>query len=400
MQTTELRFLVVEDHSFQRWIVANTLESLGAQLVISASDGQDALNLLAVREPPIDIIITDLDMPGMDGMEFIRHIGEGRYPASLIVASAMEPALIAGVEAMAKAYGVNLLGSIAKPLTTKKLEAMIRVYMRAPLAESSTAKLPFTSADIAAGLEKGQFEPFFQPKVDVTTQETKGAETLVRWRHPELGFIRPEHFVETAEQDDLIEALTDVVIKAAVQNCGKWRKAGVEVPVSVNLSPKSLSRVGLAERLMKIVENAGLSPKHMILEITESAAAGHPGRTLENLTRLRMRGFGLSIDDFGMGYSSLERLAGVPFTELKVDRSFVKHASTRKASRAMLESSLEAAAKLQIVAVAEGIENRTEWELVRTLGCQLAQGYYIARPMDAEDSQVWFESRMKARATA
>src|SRR5258708_7348680 len=165
-----------------------------------------------------------LALTAMDGMEFIGHIGERRYPSSLIVASAMEPALIAGVEAMAKAYGVNLLGSIAKPLTTKKLEAMIRVYMRAPLAESSTAKLPFTSADIAAGLEKGQFEPFFQPKVDVTTQETKGAETLVRWRHPELGFIRPEHFVETAEQDDLIEALTDVVTKAAVQNCANRRK--------------------------------------------------------------------------------------------------------------------------------------------------------------------------------
>jgi EAL domain-containing protein (putative c-di-GMP-specific phosphodiesterase class I)/FixJ family two-component response regulator len=371
MEITELRFLVVEDHSFQRWIVAKTLESLGAQLVISASDGQEALNLLAVREPPIDIIITDLDMPGMDGMEFIRHIGEGRYPASLIVASAMEPALVAGVEAMTKAYGVSLLGSIAKPLTTKKLEAVIRGYMRTPFIESSAAKLTFTFADIAAGLKKGQFEPFFQPKVDVRTQETKGAETLVRWRHPDLGFIRPNLFIETAEQNDLIEALTDMIIRAAAQNCAKWRNAGLEVPVSVNLSAKSLSRAGLGERLMKIVEGVGLSPKHMILEITESAAAGHPGRTLENLTRLRMRGFGLSIDDFGMGYSSLERLAGVPFTELKVDRSFVKHASTR-----------------------------AEWELVRTLGCDLAQGYYIARPMDAGDSQVWVESHMKARATA
>jgi EAL domain-containing protein (putative c-di-GMP-specific phosphodiesterase class I) len=188
------------------------------------------------------------------------------------------------------------------------------------------------------------------------------------------------------------------MIRRAARTCGAWRNAGLDATVSVNLSLKSLGNVGIAEHLLKQVEGTGLDPKNMILEITESAAASHPGRTLENLSRLRMRGFGLSIDDFGIGYSSLERLAGVPFTELKIDRSFVKGAATQKASRAMLESSLEAALKLGIVAVAEGVENRSELELVRTLGCHLAQGYYLARPMDAGEFQIWVEGRKQATA--
>ncbi len=353
MEITDLRFLVVEDQGFQRWIVANILVGLGAQLVISAADGQEALDLLAGREPPIDIIVTDLDMPGMDGMEFIRHVGEGKYPAALILASAMEPTLIASVETMTRAYGVKILRSIPKPVTMKKLEAAIALYQPTPSDEVSADEPTFTSADISAGLKRGELEPYYQPKVDLKTQAIKGAEALVRWHHPELGIIRPDLFIAVAEESDLIDALTEMMIKAAARNCAAWRETGLDATVSVNLSPRSLGNVGLAERL---------------------------------------------IDDFGIGYSSLERLAGVPFTELKVDRSFVKEAATRKASRAMLESSLEAAQKLGIVAVAEGVENRAEWELVRTLGCHLAQGYYIARPMAAGEFQIWVEGRKKATA--
>jgi EAL domain-containing protein (putative c-di-GMP-specific phosphodiesterase class I) len=241
-------------------------------------------------------------------------------------------------------------------------------------------------------------EAFFQPKVDVRTEQLKGAEALVRWRHPELGVIRPAAFMPAIEAQGLEWDLTRRVIAAAAENCAHWRARGLEVTVAFNISTRVLHDPSLAGRIMEIVLEKHLDPKHMVIEVTESAALEGVGPMLENLSRLRMRGFGLSIDDFGTGHSSLERLAAVPFTELKVDRTFVMNAEKRPASRAMLETSLMSASKLGMVAVAEGVERRAEWDLVRSLGCQMAQGYYIARPVDAAEFLEWAQAKWKAIA--
>jgi EAL domain-containing protein (putative c-di-GMP-specific phosphodiesterase class I) len=160
----------------------------------------------------------------------------------------------------------------------------------------------------------------------------------------------------------------------------------------VNLSLASLHDTSVAERLTEIVAAEGIAPRDVVLEVTESAAATHLGRVLENLSRLRMKGFGLSIDDYGTGYSSMQQLTRIPFTELKIDQSFVRNAS-QPSSRAMIESSLEMAQKLDIVAVAEGIETREEWDLLREMGCQLGQGYFIARPMPGDEFLRWLKER-------
>jgi EAL domain-containing protein (putative c-di-GMP-specific phosphodiesterase class I)/CheY-like chemotaxis protein len=389
MEIADLRFLVVEDHQFQRWMEANLLEGLGAQYVFSAADGQEALNLIEGREPPIDVILTDLDMPGMDGMQFIRHLAEAKYPAALIVASSMATPLVASVETMARAYGVKLLGAISKPLTAKKLKALLDLYDTTTATRDQVQLPKFDAKDIAEGLKNGEFEPFFQPKVESATQITTGAEALARWRNPRQRVFRPQAFIEIMEESGLIDSLTQVMVRGAARNCRTWREAGLDVSVSINLSLKSLRDVTLADRLAQIIREEDVEPDRVIFEVTESAAAGDVGRTLENLSRLRMKGFGLSIDDYGTGYSSMERLTNMPFTELKIDQSFVQHAATRPTSRAVLESSLEMAGKLGIVAVAEGVENRSEWDLVRSLGCKLAQGYFIARPMEAGEFLDW-----------
>ena len=398
METLDLRFLVVEDHGFQRWLVANQLEALGAQYVFSAGDGQEALDLIKDREPPIDIIVTDLDMPGMDGMEFIRRLSERHYPAALIVASAMDPSLLTTVRTMALAYGVTLLGSISKPVTAKKLKEVIQGYGAPAGSGQHHALITFGQEELAAGLKGNEFEAFFQPKVDTNTQSTRGAEALVRWRHPKHGVIRPLAFIDSMEKSGLIEELTGFIIKAAALNCRHWREAGLDLTVGVNLSPLSMNDVALADRLTDIVQGEGLEPRHMTLEVTESATTADIGRSLENLARLRMKGFGLSIDDYGTGYSSMQRLTRVPFTELKIDQSFVKHAATQVSSRAVVESSLEMAKKLGILAVAEGVENRRDFELVRSLGCDYVQGYYISRPMEAGPFQAWVMTQRQATA--
>ena len=153
--------------------------------------------------------------------------------------------------------------------------------------------------------------------------------------------------------------------------------------MSVNLSLKSLADVHLADRVTDLVRSQELDPRHVVLEVTESAATTDVGKALENLARLRMKGFGLSIDDYGTGYSSMQQLTRIAFTELKIDQSFVTNAAKQESARVILESSLEMAKKLNMTAVAEGVETQADWNLLRQLGCDLAQGYFIARPMEA-----------------
>jgi EAL domain-containing protein (putative c-di-GMP-specific phosphodiesterase class I) len=334
----------------------------------------------------------------MDGMELIRHMGETGRPISLIVMSALERSLVASVEQMARVYGVNLLGAIEKPATAKKLAALIALHSGPNEPPKPGTVEPFTDGEMAAALGEGAFEAFFQPKVELRTGAVKGAEAIARWRHPTRGIVAPDAFIARLEALGLIQQLTERILDAAAFNCRLWRKAGLDATVSVNLSLVSLTDAGLAERMLELVRNHGIVPRDVVFEVTESAAASDPGRALENLSRLRMRGFGLSIDDYGTGYSSMQRLSRVPFNELKIDQSFVRNAASDPSSRAVLESSLEMAHKLGILAVAEGVETQAQWDLLLTLGCPLAQGYFIARPMDAGEFLDWI--RMRRQITA
>jgi EAL domain-containing protein (putative c-di-GMP-specific phosphodiesterase class I) len=390
---SKLRFLVAEDHAFQRWHCCNVLRELGASAVYPAADGHAALELLSDPDSPIDVLVTDLDMPEMDGMALIRKLAERGLATSLIIVTAMDRSLLATAQAMTQAYGVNFLGVIEKPVTTKSLRALLARREPPAAAKACDIDIAFSAQEIAEGLHNRQFEVFLQPKVDLVTREVKGAEALARWRHPRFGLVYPKAFMQTLEANGLADELTSSVALHAAENCRDWRGMGHDVSVSINLSVASLEDVSFADRLLAITTAAGLDPRHMTLEITESAAARDLGRKLESLLRLRMRGFGLSIDDYGTGYSSMARLARVPFTELKIDQSFVRAAAASDSSRALIESSLHVASRLGISAVAEGVETRREWELLLSLRCPLAQGYFIARPMAAAQFRDWMRTR-------
>jgi EAL domain-containing protein (putative c-di-GMP-specific phosphodiesterase class I) len=395
---SELRFLVVEDQGFQLWMTGRMLEDLGARYVFSAADGASALQVISEREPPIDIIISDVDMPGMDGMELMRHLGAAGHPASVILASALDPRLLEGVETMARAYNLDVLGVITKPITARKLESLIARHSSHPAPARAAASKSFSVDELAQALERNEFVAYFQPKVDLVTGQVRGAEALARWKSPEHGLIRPESFVGLMEAGGLIDALTSSITRQAVAACVRWRKASIDASVSVNVSAISLNRMAFGEELLRTVRDGGLDPQHVILELTESTGEADNARLLESLSRLRMRGFGLSIDDFGTGHSSMQRLAGVAFTELKIDQSFVRRALTHEPSRTMLESGLEMARKLRLTSVAEGIEGRSEWDLIRSLGCDLAQGYFVQRPVDAAELHEWLKAPRRVTA--
>jgi EAL domain-containing protein (putative c-di-GMP-specific phosphodiesterase class I)/ActR/RegA family two-component response regulator len=379
LEIEALRFLVVEDQGFQRWAMVRLLEALGAKHVSSAQDGRAALDLLATLDAPVDIVVSDLDMPGMDGMEFIRRLSEGSQAVSLIVSSGHDRALLSSVESMARAYGVKFLAAIEKPVSAAKLREALAGY-GVPSPAPSAFPLP-SATELGAALARGEFIAYFQPKVEMRTGAVVGAEALARWqRFGELQ-LEPQIFIPALEHSGLIGKLTEAMLAAACAAHVSWLHAGIHASVSVNLSRASLSDVTLADRLQRIAEGHGVKPQSVIFEITETAASTDLGKVLENLSRLRMRGFGLSLDDFGTGYSSMQQLTRIPFTELKIDQSFVMNAHTEPACRAMLESSLEIARKLDIPAVAEGVETRKQWQLLLELGCGMAQGYYSGAPM-------------------
>jgi len=391
---SEVRFLVVEDHNFQRMTLVRVLQSMGARFIAEASDGREALAYFLDTVEPVDVIICDLEMPNMDGMEFIRHLGQTGAQTSIILTSALDKSLISSVETMTRAYGINLLGAIEKPATPSKL---VELLNHRTTSAPTRAAAPLTTVSeefIAEAIERGLYEPFFQPKIEIATGKLVGAEALARLRDASGWFVPPDVFIPVLENKGLIDGLTWVMLQRSAEACLAWQNNGLgqDINVSVNLSLKSLADTTLADRLTKTVADTGLQPRHMVLEITESAAMTDVAPCLENLARLRMKGFGLSIDDYGTGYSSMQQLSRIPFSELKIDRSFVTDVALHPQRRVILASSIDMARKLGLKVVAEGVESCADWDRLKELGCTMAQGYFIAKPMPASEFINWAAS--------
>ena len=381
-----LGFLVVEDDGFQRWAMEQTLRQLGATHIEVADDGQAALAILNRLAGEIHIVISDLEMPHMDGLEFIRRLAE-RVPAvGVIVSSAQNRPLLDSVEHMAKAYGLELLASVEKPATRQKLADAIANYSdrgSGPRAASQpTVRLG--ERDLRLAIEAGELGPWCQPKVDLRTRAIVGCEALARWRVAHDEVLLPAQFLGAVQEHGLMPELTETMLRGAVSACGKWRAQGIHASVSVNLPESIIGDVEFANHALDLLDEHGVLPRNVIFEVTESAAISHPGPVLENLSRLRMRGFGLSIDDFGTGYSTFEQVTRIPFTELKIDQQFVRDAGVRPASLAVVESSLDMARKLRIPAVAEGVETVAQWNMLSALGCDMAQGWLLGKAMPYE----------------
>jgi EAL domain-containing protein (putative c-di-GMP-specific phosphodiesterase class I) len=226
-----------------------------------------------------------------------------------------------------------------------------------------------------------------------------GAETLVRWLHTTDGLIMPDQFVGLAEQYGLIDALTHMVLLSALPQARQWQDAQLSLRLAVNLSMDNLVSLSFLDEVVNLTTEAGVRPENLMLEVTESRLMQDQRVSLEILTRLRLKRFKLSIDDFGTGNSSLTQLRNIPFDELKIDQSFVHGAWANDTQRAMFDASLGLARQLGMETVAEGVEDQADWDFLRQQGCDVAQGYFIARPMPAERFVPWMQEWEKRRLT-
>ncbi|MBY0446785.1 MAG: EAL domain-containing response regulator, partial [Burkholderiales bacterium] len=367
----DLSVFIVEDSLIQRMHAAALCTELGLRVTGEASDGNEAL-LMLQNMPLPDVMLIDLEMPGMDGIELIQELAHKAIPVSIIVSSAKEDALIASVETMLQAYGLPVLGAIRKPLTLTQLDKAFGKFN--PISIDQLQKRPevvMASSEITRALIEHQFIAYFQPKISIKTGVIKGVESLIRWQHPEKGLIMPSQFIAIAEEHGLINELTMEVLDLALQQCRHWHERGLKITVAINLSMLSLSNSAFAEQIAQKVASYSIDPNFIMLEITETAVMGDVGNALGTLARLRLKGFGLSIDDYGTGFSSMQQLSRIPFTELKLDRSFVDGAHAKPHLRAILASAIEIAKKLDLRSVAEGVENEDDLTVLKELGCDI-----------------------------
>jgi diguanylate cyclase (GGDEF)-like protein/PAS domain S-box-containing protein len=248
-------------------------------------------------------------------------------------------------------------------------------------------------------LAAGELVVHYQPKADVRSGRILGMEALVRWQHPEHGLLGPGEFVPLAETTGLIRPLTAHVLDAALRQCRAWQDAGRELSVAVNLSTRCLLDLTLPDQITALLEDTGVAPQRLVLEITESAIMTDPTRALEILNRLHVLGVQLAIDDFGTGYSSMAYLKSLPVDELKVDRSFVKHLRDNQSDAVIVRSTVDLGHNLGLRVVAEGVEDQATWQELATLGCDSVQGYYLARPMPAAELVAWLATQPQPAAS-
>ena len=391
-----LTLLVVEDNDFQRAVATKVLEDLGCDHVLAAADGDDALRQIVAHPGKVHIVLSDLDMPGMDGVEFLRHIAERELAGTVVIASALDAALIHTVEDMAQEYGLQVLSNVEKPVTREKMRRVIDQYRKEDRAKNPEKwSGSFSKEDIMEGLNNNEFTVWYQPKVRMSDGAWVSSEVLARWQHPEHGVVMPARFVPVMEKAEIIDQLTWKQVHGIVEDLCGWQREGRDISVAVNLSPTLLDDMEMPGKLEEIMAHHGVSTCRMTLELTESVVMRNMARSLETLARLRLKGFSLSIDDFGTGFSNFQQLNRIPFSELKIDQSFVRGLGVKNSSRTIVLSNIELASRLGLSTVAEGVETPDSWHELKAMGCDYAQGYLIARPMPYEKLGEWEKDWLK-----
>ncbi|WP_176245108.1 putative bifunctional diguanylate cyclase/phosphodiesterase [Oceanibacterium hippocampi] len=246
--------------------------------------------------------------------------------------------------------------------------------------------------DLPSAIESGQMRLYFQPKISMIDGNVTGVEALVRWQHPEHGLVFPDNFIPLAERSGAIEPLTRWVLDAALKQASAWSALGIDLEISVNVSALTLHNRDFPNTVRTMLANWSFPANRLTLEITESAFISDVLRATDTLTRLHELGVRISIDDFGTGYSSLAYIRRLPIDELKVDKSFVMHMQSEPDDSVIVRVLVQLGRSLGLNVVAEGVEDRETWYMLAALGCNCAQGYYMARPLDVPNFEKWLQS--------
>jgi EAL domain-containing protein (putative c-di-GMP-specific phosphodiesterase class I)/CheY-like chemotaxis protein len=407
LQSPPQRLLILDDDAAIGRMIELVAEGLGMEARFTSTPSEF---FAATRSWAPTCIALDLVMPEMDGVEVLVKLAELGCSAQVVITSGVGNRVLEAAARSAREHGLRIAAVLPKPFTATMLRQALRGpgdnldawsgnAGKTPLAQSS---VPVTEADLSDAIASRQLFVVYQPKIECATQKIAGFEALVRWRHPQRGTLAPGQFLELAERGELIDALTNDVLDQALEWFSRNFLART-LQLSVNMSAQTVSRPCVAVKVLgsRLQEGSwadqvanhcrrwGVDPSCLIFELTETSAMQDPVASLDLLTRMRVKGFELSLDDFGTGYSSMVQLVRLPFSEIKVDKSFVMTASSSRESRSVIRSIVELGHSLGLRCTAEGVEDAEALAFLRTVGCDLAQGYYIAPPMGGDEVLDW-----------
>lgn len=367
------RLLVIDEEPAFRRTIERVATGCGFE-VIATGDPVEFLN--SARQWHPTVIMLDLKMSGTDGIELLRTLAADKCPAKVVLSSGADPKVIETAIELGRERGLNMSEVLQKPARRKALHERFRGLRRMPNIE--------LAADLADAIARDRLFLEFQPKFDCRASRITGVEALARWRHPAYGTIPPDRFVALAEENGLIGKLTDWVVSRTAAQAAQWRARRIRLEVAVNVSAENVETLDFPDRIEALCRGCGLDPACMTIELTERGAMRGALQMMDVLTRLRLKGFKLSIDDFGTGHSSLVQLQRMPFSEIKIHRSFVTAMTRNSGCKAIVEIVIGLARKLGLKSVAEGVEDAAVLAALKALGCDTVQGYHISRPVSAD----------------
>jgi EAL domain-containing protein (putative c-di-GMP-specific phosphodiesterase class I)/ActR/RegA family two-component response regulator len=410
-----MKLLILDDNKELAEFMAVVSQRRG-WTVKTAHDQADFRAQFGLCEP--DAILLDLHLGNEDGVAQLRFLSQAGYRGAVAIISGFDKRVLESARQIGESLGLIIAAGLGKPIRTARLnEVLDEIAKKAqapkPHAPKRQCASDFRPADIAAGLLGEQMRLYLQPIVSSSNGHISHFESLIRWQHPHLGLVSPDDFVGVAERDEaVIDLLTDWVVNTAVghhhriavalsaDSVARSGGGGAGIPISVNLSGINLHNLDFPDRMAAIVEKAGLTPHALIFEVTESVAMRDEMRTTDILTRLRLKGFALAIDDFGIGHSSLKALRQIPFSEIKIDKSFVGDMRSSRNALAIVRSVIELGRSLDLDSVAEGVENDDIADLLGELGANKLQGYHFSRPMALDAALTWLANRQREERPA
>jgi EAL domain-containing protein (putative c-di-GMP-specific phosphodiesterase class I)/ActR/RegA family two-component response regulator len=389
MTDTIWRLLVVDDERIQRLIVTRAVESLGFE-VDGAADLDEAARCLSQQS--YDAIVLDLSLGAREGVSLLHMLRSRGADPLVVLISGMDARVRAASCRLAEALGLRVAGSMEKPVVPAALRALLCNVPRREVAPAASPVAVPSSAALAVALDSGEITVAFQPKIGLISRRAAGLEALARWHPPGCEPVPPDLFIPVAERHGLIVKLTRQVLRDSLDACRRWRVRHPDCGVAVNISPLVLANPALPEEIEAALMHAGVMPGALIAEITESVVIADQLLATEVLTRLRIKGIRLSIDDFGTGHSSLLSLMRLPYTELKIDRSFVACCETDPEAWKIIRATISLAHELGLDVVAEGVETASIEQKLIGAGCDIGQGWRFGRPMPATAIEAWFDA--------
>jgi EAL domain-containing protein (putative c-di-GMP-specific phosphodiesterase class I)/CheY-like chemotaxis protein len=387
----EQKILVIDDEGDIGELITTVAREMGFQCDAT----HEPITFLEKLSPDTNLVLLDLIMPEMDGIELLRLLGKRKCKAGIILMSGLGVRTIESAEKFAQALGLFIVGHLQKPFRPIEL---VEILQKVPHIEPPSAILTnhqpsIQKEEFESALLHNEFVVYYQPQIDTLSGHVIGVEALVRWRHPQRGLIFPDGFIGRMEKLGLIDELGWVVANRAMREVGQFTNgSGKALSISLNASIDSLCNLDFPDTLASIAEQHGVSRENVTVEITETGLIKELSKTLDTLTRLRMKGVKISVDDFGSGYATMKQFKNIPATELKIDKSFVLEMISSERDRIMVQKTIELGHELGMHVIAEGVETPEQLYLLRSYGCDSLQGYLFTRPIPAMELVSWLKT--------